>query len=231
MPLRKVVLELNLEAISPLGELLSKFYRSNSSIELIQTLFISDKVIAELVRIGRTSDFYTLDEIAGRRKSLLRKYGLIDFEVLEADAGAGYYTAIIKHRTPPKLAPVMRQFLGSIYLAAPIGVRRGNVTLTLFVEKEKASSLSGALTAQGIPFRIQSVADAFSSGREVMGLTASQLSLVQLANTMGYFEVPRKVSTSDVARIAGVTAPAVSKSVRKVEKILVERLLRETNRL
>lgn len=230
MPLRRVELELDLAAIKPLGELLSKFYRRNRSIELLQTLFISEEFITELVRIRRDSDFYTLEEIAGRRNELLRKYGLVDFEVIAADPSAGYYTAIIKHRTPKKLGPVLKALEGSAYLASPTDIRKGSVLLTLFVDKDKASSLAQTLEGQGIPFRIHSVADAFG-GKVAGALSASQLSLVQLANTMGYFDVPRRVSTDDVARIAGVTAPAVSKSIRKVEKMLIEKLLKETNLL
>lgn len=231
MPLRKVELELELDAISPLGEQLARFYRRNSSIELLQTLFISDEIVAELVRIRRTSDFYTQEQIDGRRGRLLRKYGLMDFEVIEADPSAGYYTAIIKHRTPPKLRPVLRTLGDSVYLAAPITILTSNIVLTLFVEGDKVRSLADMLSRQKIVFRIRSVADAFTKGRPETRLSASQLSLVQLARAMGYFDVPRKVSTSDVARMAGVTAPAVSKSIRRVERMLVEKLLKETNLL
>ena len=44
---------------------------------------------------------------------------------------------------------------------------------------------------------------------------------------MGYFEVPRKANTEDVAKMAGVTAPAVSKAIRRAERLLIERMLDE----
>ncbi len=228
MSLRRMVLDLDLDAISPLGELLARFYRNNSSMELLQTLFTSDDVVVELVRVRRDSDFYTLEEIAGKRNGLLRKYGLMDFEILEADPGAGSYTAIIKHRTPPKIAPVLRELGGSVYLASPLGIRKGNVTLTLFIDGRKAPALTRLLSRQGIGHTVRSVSDAFGGSGKGSGLTASQLSLLRLANAMGYFDVPRKVTTDDVARIAGITAPAVSKAIRKAEKVLVERLLKES---
>ncbi len=231
MPLKRLVLELDLGAIAPLGELLAKFYRSNSSMELLQTLFISEDIAAELVRIRRETGFYTLDEIALRRQDLLEKYGLLDFEVIEAESSTGHYTAIIKHAMPAKLSPVLRELGGSIYLASPLGIRKGSVALTLFVEKDKARALSDLLQKQGISFRIHSVTEPFSDSRQETGLSASQLSLVKLASAMGYFDVPRRVTTDDVARIAGVTAPAVSKSIRKVEKLLVEKLLKDTSGL
>ncbi len=231
MPLKRLVISLNLEAIAPLGELLSKFYRRNSSMELLQTLFISEDVVAELVRIRRAADFYTVDEIGKRREELMKKYNLLDFEVIDASLTAGSYTAIIKHVMPPKLSPVLKKLGGSVYLASPIGISRGTVTLTLFVEKDKAGSLAELLGQQGIDFRIHSVTDAFGTGKTENRLSASQLSLIQLASAMGYFDVPRRASTDDVARIAGVTAPAVSKTIRRVEKMLVERLLNDTSLL
>ena len=231
MPLQRIELELDLKAISPLGDLLAKFYRRNSSIELLQTLFLSEDVIAELVRVRRESEFYTLEQIDMRRERLLRKYGLLDFEIIGADRAAGYYTAVIKHRTPPKLVPVLRQLGGSVYLAGPMTISAEKVLTRLFVERGKATCLAEMLEKQGIRFRIRSVSNPSRSPGEENVLTASQLSLVQLARTMGYFDVPRKVSTSDVAKIAGVTAPAVSKAIRRVERVLVEKMLRETNRL
>ncbi len=231
MPLRRMVIELNLDDISPLGELLSRFYMKNSSVEILQTLFISGEMMAEIVKIVRKGDFYTLEDISTRRDELLRKYGLLDFEVIDANPSAGYYTAIIKHRPPVKLSPVLRSLGGSVHLASPLEVRKGSVRMTLFVEKDKAGMLAEELGRQGIQFKINSITEAFGRAGKGNGVSPSQLSLVQLANAMGYFEVPRRVTTDEVARIAGVTAPAVSKAIRRVEKSLVERLLRETNML
>ncbi len=227
MTLRKLSVELDLDTIKPLDTLLSRFFVNNESIEVMQTLFASEKTMVEMVKIRRASNFYSPDDIAGRRSELSAKYGLIDFELLDADEASGTYTVIVKHRTPQKLAPLLRDLGDSVFLASPLKIRSGKAPMTLFVEDEKLQKAVDRLTEQKVRFSISSVRSAAAGTRRPVGLTPVQLSLVRMAHAMGYFEVPRRSDTEDVAKMAGVTAPAVSKAIRRAERLLIEKMLEE----
>jgi len=227
MTLRMLKVELDLETIKPLDTLLSRFFINNASIEVMQTLFASGKTMVEMVKIRRTGNFYSADDISEKRDELSRKYGLIDFELLDADEASGTYRVIIKHRTPPKLAPLLRDLGDSVFLASPLRIKSGKAPMTLFVEEEKLKKAVDRLREQNIKFSIASVKSAAGAKRRPSNMSAVQLSLVRMAHAMGYFEVPRKANTEDVAKMAGVTAPAVSKAIRRAERLLIERMLDE----
>ncbi len=225
--MRMLRVELDLETIKPLDRLLSRFFVNNESIEVMQTLFASEKTMVEMVRIRRRANFYTPGDVAEKRSELSKKYGLIDFELLDADETSGTYRVIVKHRTPRKLSPLLRDLGDSVFLASPLKIESGKVPMTLFVEEEKLQKAVERLGEQNVKFSISSVRNAAVGKKKTGGMTPVQLSLVRMAQAMGYFEVPRRANTEDVARMAGVTAPAVSKAIRRAERLLVEKMLEE----
>lgn len=225
--MRMLRVELDLETIKPLDRLLSRFFVNNESIEVMQTLFASEKTMVEMVRIRRRANFYTPGDVAEKRSELSKKYGLIDFELLDADETSGTYRVIVKHRTPRKLSPLLRDLGDSVFLASPLKIESGKVSMTLFVEEEKLQKAVERLGEQNVKFSISSVRNAAVGKKKTGGMTPVQLSLVRMAQAMGYFEVPRRANTEDVARMAGVTAPAVSKAIRRAERLLVEKMLEE----
>jgi hypothetical protein len=56
-------------------------------------------------------------------------------------------------------------------------------------------------------------------------LTARQRSTIQLAHAMGYYDIPRKGSTEEIARILGMDKGTVGEHLRRAEKHLIDRLL------
>ncbi|MBX8636907.1 MAG: helix-turn-helix domain-containing protein [Thermoplasmata archaeon] len=227
MTLRILKVELDLDTIKPLDKLLFRFFINNESIEVMQTLFASEKTMVEMVKIRRSLNFYTPGDIAMKRDELSKKYGLIDFELLEADETSGTYRVIIKHRTPPKLAPLLRDLGDSVFLASPLKIKSGKAPMTLFVDEQNMQKAVERLKEQHVKFSISSVGSVAGGKKRTGGMTPVQLSLVRMAHAMGYFEVPRKANTEDVAKMAGVTPPAVSKAIRRAERLLIEKMLEE----
>lgn len=57
-------------------------------------------------------------------------------------------------------------------------------------------------------------------------LTADQREALQVAQDMGYFEIPRAVSMADVADAIGISSQAVSERLRRAHQVLVEEFVR-----
>lgn len=56
-------------------------------------------------------------------------------------------------------------------------------------------------------------------------LTVRQRSIIQLAHAMGYYNVPRKASTEDIARILGMNKGTIGDHLRRGERHLMDSLL------
>jgi predicted DNA binding protein len=225
MALKKLDIEVDFNSIEPLSSLLDRFFVNNESVTVLQTLFASEKTMVELVEIRRTGRMQSAEDIEKRRLEITEKYGLMDFEILGMDSTEGKYTAIVKHRTPEKISPILRELADATFLASPLKIVGDRALMSVLVEENRVKEMTERLSQQGIYFKIRSIGKPAQS--KFQGISSVQLYILKLAKAMGYFDVPRRASTADVARMAGVTAPAVSKAIRRAERTLVERLLEE----
>jgi hypothetical protein len=55
-------------------------------------------------------------------------------------------------------------------------------------------------------------------------LTARQRGTIQLAHAMGYYDIPRKANTEEIARTLGMDKGTVGEHLRRAEKHLIDRL-------
>ncbi len=225
MTLKRLEIEVDFKSIEPLNSLLGRFFINNESITVLQILFASEKIMVELLEIRRSGRMRSAEDIENRRLEISEKYGLIDFEIISMDSTAAKYTVIVKHRTPDKISPILRELAEATFLASPLKIVGDRALMTVFVEESRVKEMTEKLSQQGIYYKIRSIGKPGQLKFE--GISSVQLYIVKLAKAMGYFDVPRRASTADVARMAGVTAPAVSKAIRRAERTLVERLLEE----
>jgi hypothetical protein len=56
-------------------------------------------------------------------------------------------------------------------------------------------------------------------------LTVRQRSTIQLAHAMGYYDIPRKTNTEEIAQVLGLDKGTVGEHLRRAEKHLIDRLL------
>jgi predicted DNA binding protein len=65
-------------------------------------------------------------------------------------------------------------------------------------------------------------------GTALEALTPRQRSVIQLAHAMGYYEIPRRAKTEDIARILRMEKGTAGDHLRRAEKHLIDNVLLST---
>lgn len=97
---------------------------------------------------------------------------------------------------------------------------------TRYPDRDALSEYRGYLQANDVTFRLERLYDSGHRDGDGPTLTDEQRETLELAYERGYFEVPRSVSTSDLADELGVSNQAVSERLRRGNARLVKDTLR-----
>ncbi|WP_255197355.1 helix-turn-helix domain-containing protein [Halorarius litoreus] len=94
-----------------------------------------------------------------------------------------------------------------------------------FPSRDAVSSYHGFLEEHDVEFRLQRLYESDGAERDGAGLTPEQHDTLKLAYERGYFEVPRRVTTNELAAELGVSDQAVSERLRRGYARLVEHVV------
>lgn len=94
-----------------------------------------------------------------------------------------------------------------------------------FVSHDVLASFQAYFREHGDPFELQRVTTPSEPRQREFGLTAEQYEALVLAVDAGYYDVPREVTTADLADALGVSPNAVSERLRRATAALVESAL------
>lgn len=197
------------------------FFRSNESLEILQSFAVRPNVLALVVRVRRGGPFKGLETIRLEARALVRRYRLTRFEVLSANRDRGEYVAWIEWKLPKSVQAVQ----------AALSEEGGIVPLRVAREEPKKARVS-LLVSDGVLPRIRRLLDEFG-GRDWLRavrsapaerwdpwttLTARQRELLTLAFRLGYYETPAAVSLERIGRLVGISRAALSKNLRRAER-------------
>jgi hypothetical protein len=225
--MRKVTLRIPTDAVVRLGVIERRFFDSNASLEVLHTFAAGDSV-SQVVRIRRKGALPPTLEIERRRGELLGRYALRHFEVLDRDEASGEVTALITRRISGDLASLLREIGSEVVPARPFLVAPEATVVSLYASDSRLKAIYGMLADLGIPYAVES-ARAFRGERSPLAeLTERQRGLLELAFRLGYYDSPARTSLDRLAKIAGVSRAAVSKTLRRAEAALLGALLGAT---
>ncbi len=100
----------------------------------------------------------------------------------------------------------------------PLVIQNGRGTLHLIGERKNIDALLSDMERKGVSVQVKSIGA--SEPRDI--LTGKQKDLLVKTLKKGFFEVPRKVSLSDLAAEFDVSPAALSEMVRRLSKRLAE---------
>lgn len=142
--------------------------------------------------------------------------GVDDVEELEASPGHQHLR--VTHRTSP-FVPIFRDL--RLIRRFPFLIRAGEASWVVVAPESKARALLARLREQSPASTCESVRHqetATVPGR----LTDRQADLLRRAVAAGYFEVPRKITLTDLARNIGLAPSSLSEALAIVERKLLE---------
>ena len=109
-----------------------------------------------------------------------------------------------------------------VYLCPPIEFKDRKLKLTFVGNLNEVKKLLSRAEKVGQKFRIVSLTDArFSPDSILHVLTEKQRKILSLAYTNGYYDVPRKIDSEELAQMLKIVKSTLVEHLRKAEKRLI----------
>ena len=105
-----------------------------------------------------------------------------------------------------------------VILKMPVMIKDGIANWEILAPQEKISTLNKLFTEKGIDFKLKSI----GKYRDEPQLTARQSEVLDLALKQGYYEIPRKITLTQLADKLAVAKSTLSGILRRIDKKLVQ---------
>jgi predicted DNA binding protein len=117
---------------------------------------------------------------------------------------------------------------GEGYVISPLGFRENKFRLTFLGSQRQIRLFLGKLEERGLAFRVSSVMDASFSPDAPLGvLTEKQRNVIVSAFKVGYYDLPRKLDSDQLADRLNLANSTVVEHIRKAERRMLAEMLGE----
>ena len=195
------------------------------SIEMLHILRMVPGEFAAIVRVELRDPEFNVEGIwalEGLQGSKL-KHELLE---RESDAISTYFI----HSKTSTRGPELAGQGGSMpYLSTPFELKDGKLRVTLLGSSSQVKRYLGGLSKQTlVKYRIASLTDArFPLNSPIGRLTEKQRRVLVTAYRLGYYDVPRRITTEELAKKLNLVKSTFSAHVRKAQGRLLSDLLSE----
>lgn len=141
--------------------------------------------------------------------------------VVETDDGHLYIIAFTAPDLPESLAATADDLIGT----CDPDLEGGRATMSLVGPQEALAGTIDEYEAAGIAPDLRKLGTYAGHETAVDALTDRQLEVLQTAFDMGYYEVPRKVSTAEIATELELDPSTVGEHLQRAERAVFSRLL------
>ena len=216
--MRRVVLELygkELDSIveqTPLGKV--------KSLELLHFLKFNAQ---EIAAVGRVS----LQEADSKIEDLIDISNTTRVQLLEKEE-EGVWMILIRWR--PKRGSLISSHIktGGGYIVGPFEFRDGRLKITFVGNQNQTLELIRRVEEHGLSCRVVSAMDAkFSPVSPLVYLTEKQRSILTSAFKLGYYDIPRRLNSDQLAEHLNLTNSTVVEHIRKAERRILAGMLGE----
>jgi hypothetical protein len=190
--------------------------------EIIQLLRHDMDEFAAICRIEPTNPDMQFPNMASEE-------GLENFsgaQILEREK-SGAYIIFIKHKpVPVDVAGLFFQSIGGYIVSMEIHEDR--IKLIYLGTAKQIKDILSVIRENGVKCKVLSLTDAkFALNSPLNGLTDKQRKVLTTAFDLGYYSLPRKVSTEQLAKRLGLHKSALQVHRRKAEMRLIAEVLKE----
>jgi predicted DNA binding protein len=214
--MRRLILEISEKELIKAGIELPPLAKIKS-LELLYFLRQDAEEFAAITRIQFKDNTNNLEELP---KSEL----LIDAQIIEREKSGAYIVFI---RSGPSLSSVLNYIgIEGGYLFPPLGIGDGKVKFSFLGSEQQIKEFMEKIDAIGIKYRIVLLADVDFSPVSVLNqLTQKQRDVLIAAYKFGYYDIPRKINSDQLAKKLGLVNSTVVEHLRKAEQRLITHML------
>lgn len=138
-----------------------------------------------------------------------------------SEAGVGYLLKLDVPGMPDGLPPLHEVQVSN----EEVTVNGHGLDISFIGNQEALSHVVGEYTDAGIPLVLQTISDYRGPSGVLDTLTDRQREVVRTAYEMGYYEIPRRVSTVEVAAELALDQSTVSEHLQRAERNLLSAIL------
>jgi len=227
--LRRLVIEISPEQFgnrSPLPAEAANILTKIKSIEILHILKMVPGESAVIARIELRDPKFNVEAIFALEGLQGSK---LETELLERESDV-VFTYFIRSKTSVPRSPGLFGQGGLMpYLSTPFEFKDGKLRLTLLGNSSQVKRFLTGLSKQTrVKFRIASLTDPrFPPNSPIARLTDKQRRVLTTAYRLGYYDVPRRITSEELARKLNLVKSTFSAHVRKAERRLLAELLSE----
>jgi predicted DNA binding protein len=137
----------------------------------------------------------------------------------------GSFLYFIRRRLP---APPKGVDPRSVYLSVPWSVENGVGRVTMLGNTRQIHKVLQDTRRAGVAYKIVSLSDAKFSAASLLGLlTGKQREAISTSFELGYYDIPRKAGSDEIAKKLGIRNPTFVAHRRKAELRLLTEIMKE----
>jgi len=151
-----------------------------------------------------------------------------DVRVIDRDK-SGRFTAVFKSK--PRQDPLLRRFLAAGgYLSIPLEISDGKVSVSFVGSPKEVRALLALATRARVSHKVVQLTDASVSPASPLNcLTERQREVITSAYELGYYDVPRRIKTEELARRLKIRGSTAAMHRIKAERRLLAELLKSSS--
>jgi hypothetical protein len=214
--MRKMVLELSESEIQRLPNSPLNIVKSN---EFLHILRFDDKEFAAILRIEFRSPTFKIE-------NLLSCTGLVNakVELLEKDK-EGRFTFFVKGELPKNTKQQVLASFGGYFLS-PLEIVDGKIRMTFVGKPRQLKALLKTCEEIDLHYKVISLSEAtFSPPAPLSSLTKKQRDILVTSFREGYYDIPRRMESRELATKLGLKSSAFIEHRRKAERRLISSIL------
>ncbi len=160
-----------------------------------------------------------------KAEDLLKRGILTDAQVIEREKNGAYILFV--RSGSPTLSSVLNYIgIEGGYLFPPLGIEDGKVKFSFIGNEAQIKDFMEKLDAIAIRYHVVLLADAnFSPISPFSQLTEKQQTVLLSAYKMGYYDIPRRVTTEEIAKKLGLVDSTVVEHLRKAEQRIIKQII------
>ncbi|MBT0158470.1 hypothetical protein G4O51_00620 [Candidatus Bathyarchaeota archaeon A05DMB-2] len=214
--MRRVILEVSEKELTKIGIEMPQF-KKIKSLELLYFLRQDQEEFAAISRVEFKDQTTKVED-------LLTNGFLFEAQVLEQQENCAYIVFI---RGGPSLSSVLNSIgVKNGYLFPPVGIRDGKIKISFLGSESQVREFLEKVDASGIRYRIVMLTDAeFSPISPLNQLTEKQREILTTAYKLGYYDIPRKINSEQLAKKLNIGDSTLVEHLRKAERRLLASIL------